>query len=202
MKNELKMGLALIGSFILSNPIVGQKAPVLIKFHDGRVMEGLGKLKNNEVKYWSQKKAKPQYFSFQELESFRIKQGAEWGRYRSIQVKNVEGPIMLELKLAGKVSLYQQSSHGYMPTGPGGVGSVGGTGFGGGQFYAINRYYLKKENEEAIHMGSNQLFEKSFKKAASEYFKNCPSLVEKLQKREYKKKHIEEVVAYYNNKCN
>jgi len=45
------------------------------------------------------------------------------------------------------------------------------------------------------------LFTKNFKKAASAYFKDCPSLVKKIQSRTFKKRDLEKIVSYYNNKC-
>lgn len=87
-----------------------------------------------------------------------------------------------------------------MPMGGGGY-SGGGMMMGGG-YYSISNYYVKKDNDkEVTHLGSTGLFSKNFKKAASSYFSDCPSLVAKIQHKEFKKRHIEEIVAYYNTNC-
>ena len=83
-----------------------------------------------------------------------------------------------------------------------------GNGFGGGMHmtmghsYNISSYYVRKENEtEVTHLGSTSWISKNFKKAASNYFKDCPNLVEKLQNKEYKKKDIREIIDFYNEYC-
>ncbi len=64
-----------------------------------------------------------------------------------------------------------------------------------------NLYVLRTGEEKATHLGSNQLFTKNFKTAASVFFKDCTSLVTKIQNKDFKKKHIKEIVQYYNSEC-
>ena len=86
-----------------------------------------------------------------------------------------------------------------------GFAAAGGSGNAafGGYHYNINNFYVKNEGDsEVIHLGSNQLFTKNFKQGASEFFKSCPELVEKIQNREFKKKDIVRIVRYFNLDCN
>lgn len=203
MKSVSLTYLVLLISFLMHSFLNGQRTPVKLKLIDGTTRVGLGKLKEKEIKFRTDKKTRPQYFLFEDLDEIIIQEGSKRVKYKSVRIENSEKPIMLQLITEGKVNLYQKSSFGYMPTGPSGVGSTGGTSFGGGQFYAVNNYYLKRKSQvNALHMGSNQLFAKNFKKAASNYFKDCTALVDKIQIGEYKKKHLKEIVTYYNNECN
>ena len=83
---------------------------------------------------------------------------------------------------------------------------MGATPMGAGgpmiQSYNIVDYYVKRSNQQnATHLASNELFSKNFKKAASEFFSDCPLLVEKLQTKEFNKKDIKEIVTFYNENC-
>ena len=72
-----------------------------------------------------------------------------------------------------------------------------------GNYYDIkNLYVTKGVNGDVTHLGLNQLFSKNFKNAASDYFSDCPELVAKIQNKEYKKKHIRDIVNFYNLQCN
>ncbi|MGX1931308.1 hypothetical protein [Flagellimonas sp. 2504JD4-2] len=203
MRNTSRLSIVILSFLWASTTIYSQRTEIELQFKDGKVLNGLGKLKRTDVKFRLDSKEKAQFFSFKELERIKIKEGANWEEYRSINVEGLENPIMLQLIVEGEVNLYQQSSFGYMPTGPAGVGSAGGTSFGGGQFYTADYYYLKKKSQsKAVHLGSSQLFSKNFKKAASEYFEDCARLVEKIQTAEYKKKQIKEISTFYNTECN
>ncbi len=65
-------------------------------------------------------------------------------------------------------------------------------------------YFLHKKDQKAlILVGSkgNPLY-KNFKKAATKYFQDCPALVEKIQSRELKLKHLPEIIEFYKLYCN
>jgi len=106
----------------------------------------------------------------------------------------------LELVERGKnVSCYKDVVHGnmhqtFMPN-----GTVMTTGFWGTITYS---YLRKTDKEEAIYLTSTYWFSKNFKKAASEFFSDCPRLVTKIQDREFKKRHLNEIIEYYNTQCN
>ncbi len=44
-------------------------------------------------------------------------------------------------------------------------------------------------------------FSKSFKKSMKKYFKDCPSLLEKVEKEEFTKHTLKEVLLFYNRNC-
>ena len=58
---------------------------------------------------------------------------------------------------------------------------------------------LIRDNDMAIIFNYAEL--KSFKKRASEYFSDCPSLVSKVESKKYTRKDLEGLVNHYNDNC-
>ncbi|MDC1324787.1 hypothetical protein N8216_02040 [Flavobacteriaceae bacterium] len=195
-----------ISLLICSMPLHAQKSKAVLTFKDGTVKKGFGVLVSRDrVKFRTKRKSKPIKYHFKRLETVKITEKKESHTYTYVPIKNKDKPRVLEVKVAGDLSLYELSrTH----VGGGHFGGVGGAGgFGGGGFtpvyvYNINNFYVRKTGQKAAtHLGSNQLFSKNFKKAAATYFKDCPSLVKKIQSRTFKKRDLEKIVNYYNNKC-
>ncbi|TVZ55251.1 hypothetical protein OD91_0497 [Lutibacter sp. Hel_I_33_5] len=65
-------------------------------------------------------------------------------------------------------------------------------------------YFLNKKTEDKLTLiGSKGNFlYKNFKKTASKYFGDCPTLVNKIQSKEFKLKHLPEILEFYKNNCN
>lgn len=72
--------------------------------------------------------------------------------------------------------------------------------------HSVNINYLKKENEKQSFLISDvywSLFgEKYFRKKASVFFKDCPTLIKKIKTKEFKKSDLVEIIEFYNTKCN
>ena len=189
-----------LGLFLISFCASAQKTKAVLTFKDGTTKTGLGKWVGNRVKFKTHKKDKAVKYDFMQLDQVKIYSSEDVHIYVSMAVQDEEKPKILEEVIIGKVSLYQKVSYGHSPGVVGGAGS--GFGFSAGYSYSINDYYLKREGEnKAFHLGSTNLFSKNFKKAASDYFKDCPSLVKKIQNKEYKKKDIRLVIEFYNREC-
>lgn len=62
-------------------------------------------------------------------------------------------------------------------------------------------WVIKKDEKIATILYMEQLIRKSFKRAALEYFKDCPSLIEKIKSKEFTRKNVKEIVEYYNAEC-
>ena len=64
-------------------------------------------------------------------------------------------------------------------------------------------YYVGAgESEQVEHLYTKGLpFSKSFKRSMKKYFKDCPSLVEKIDNKEFSKDEVLQVVEYYNQNC-
>jgi len=180
-----------------------QNTKAVLQFKDGTTKTGLGKIVGNKVKFKMNKYDKAIKYSFTLLDSVKIHSNIGQITYVGIKVKGYEEPIVLQPIRRGKVNLYQRVTVGYNP-GFVNSGFGGGMGYtGAGYNYSFNDFYVKKQGEaEAFHLGSNQLFTKNFKEAASDFFKDCPELVKKIEDKEFKKKQLKEIVEFYNNQCN
>ncbi len=176
--------------------IYGQEAPVKIVYKNGTILNGTGRLASkNRIKFSIHPEIKAKKISFDLIDYALI--GGK--RYEQHAVKDKKKKIVAEVKVAGAVWLYEVSTSGYNPG-----FTAGGSGNAalGGYHYNINNFYVKNEGDsEVIHLGSNQLFTKNFKQGASEFFKSCPELVEKIQNREFKKKDIVNIARYFNFNC-
>ena len=198
----IKSVLLLFTFLVFSFFSIGQKTKGTLVFKNGDTKEGLVKLSGSqEVKFRKNKKEKAVKFDFEKLDYAQIYFGKESHIYKNVLVSGKDSPMVLEEIVKGRVSLYNLFSQGYSvgfaPMGAGGAPMPTG-----GNFYSINNLYVLKESEtNATHLGSNQLFTKNFKAAASEFFKDCPTLVDKIQNKEFKKKEIKAIVEFYNSHC-
>lgn len=183
-----------------------QKNKAILTFKDGEILTGLGKLKRDAVKFKSTKDAKSVKYKFNNLEEAKIYYSGEAVTYVYKRVKGFSSPIVVEQVVTGKVSLYKKVINGYTSKVVGGFNKgFGNSGFGLNRrhHYSIKNYYVQRNNkEEMFNLGSNQLFSKNFKKAAADFFKDCPLLVSKIRKKEFRKKHILKIVEFYNQQCN
>ncbi|UGU18127.1 hypothetical protein LS482_09630 [Sinomicrobium kalidii] len=189
--------------FIMVSVFLGnaQKKPSEIFLHTGEKLVVKGKIKGQYFQYKLYNKAKKKEIHFRDIDHVNIRVSKDnIETYRWIKVKNSETPEVLKEVQTGEVSLYIATAYGATPI------SMGG-GFGGGfnttHAYTINNYYLlRTDEEEATHLGSDDLFTKNFKQAASRYFKDCPLLVKKIEDKAFKKRHLKAIVSFYNTKCN
>ncbi|MFD0963317.1 hypothetical protein ACFQ1O_04795 [Pseudofulvibacter geojedonensis] len=173
-----------------------------IVYKEGKTLEGYGKiLGENRIKFWHSNKSKPVKWSYKDLKSvnyIKIHTNNKTLMYQFVRIDDTRIKL-LKLTVSGAINLYERVTNSapmYMAG-----GGMNGMGYwsGGG---TINNYYVKRKGEvKATHLGSNQLFTKNFKKAMSEYVKDCNELVVKIQNKEYKKKHLEQIVEYYNSNC-
>jgi len=198
-----KFIILIICVFTTLSVLQAQKTKAVIYFKNGDTIAGLGKIKGNSVKYRKNRKEKSSKLHFSKLERVKIYYTDEITSYVYLKVKNQDTPKVFEEVTVGNISLYRTVSQSYNPGFGGGFGAMGGTGFSGGYSYTIKNFYVKRREQDfVIHLGSNQLFTKNFKKAASEYFKDCPKLVKLIQNREFKKRDLIEIVEFYNQQCN
>lgn len=192
-------------ALFLGSTMHAQRTKAILYFKDGTQITGLGKLKGaNKVKFRKTRKDKAKKYDFKNLEKVKIYEADDINTYVYLKVKDKNHYRVLEEVVVGEVMLYKIVSHGqHAGVGMGGFGGAGGgMAIGMGTSFSIKSYYVKQKNEQEVtHLGSTDLFSKSFKKAAGSYFKDCPDLVKKIQNRESKKRDIREVVEYYNTEC-
>ncbi len=181
----------------------GMSNKTILYFNDGKELTGFGKITANDNINFKTENSKIKKYDFKDLKRVKIYNGDDVTTYVRIRVADKSSDKVLEEVVLGKMNLYQKVIQGHMVGAPmsGGVGG-GAPMMSAGHSYSISNYYVRRAGEtEVTHLGSTNLFSKKFKKAASEYFSDCTSLVSKIQSRKFKKRHIEEVVTYYNTNC-
>ncbi|WP_324024775.1 hypothetical protein QSV08_16300 [Maribacter sp. BPC-D8] len=194
--------LVLICCFVGSSFAIAQNDAATIYFKDGTKLQGLAKLVNgDQVKFKKFKGDKAQKYHFDNLEQVVINDREEASTYIYLETREGYFNVVRELEI-GAVNLYVLEQTGY--SAPMFIGGVHGQmNMAHGNYYDIKNLYVRRGvSGEITHLGSNQLFSKNFKNAASAYFSDCPILVEKIINKEYKKKHIRDIVNFYNLKCN
>lgn len=203
MKN--KLFIQLLFPLIIVGFVHAQKTKMVLKYHDGTVKSGYGKLASEKtIKFKTSKKAKAKKMAYKDLKGIK-----EIKYYTTDAIKIYEFvPIgddkvkLLQRTVKGKVNLYKRvrvTGGTYMPmAGPNGMA-------GGGMWTGTNtikNFYVQRNGEKiATHLGSDQLFTKSFIKAMSEYVKDCPELVKKIKSKKLRKSDVIEIVEYYNEDC-
>lgn len=204
-KNSKKIFLLILFLISISFDIVGQNTEAILIFKDGTKVIGLGKLKRGDIiKFRKNKNEKAVKYHFKDLEKVTIIENSRNVNYVYLKVKGSNKFEVLEESIIGKLSLYRVVTQGqHAPMGVGfGINGGMGMGIGMGGSFTIESFYLKRKNEEDVtHLGSTSLFSKNFKKAASNYFSDCPKLKEKIENKEYKKIDIVAIVEFYNSYC-
>lgn len=194
--------LVLICCFVGSYIAIAQSDTATLYFKNGNKLQGLAKLVNgDQVKFKKFKGDKSQKYHFENLEQVVINDKVEPSTYIYLETSDGYFNVVRELEI-GAVNLFVLEQTGY--SAPMFVGGTNGQmNMMHGNYYDIkNLYVTKGVSGEVTHLGSNQLFSKNFKNAASDYFSDCPELVAKIQNKEYKKKHIRDIVNFYNLQCN
>lgn len=202
--------LVIIVTLLYVMPILSQNNKATLHFKDGTEISGLAKITTygDKIKFRKDKNSEKSTYTSEELKSIEIhnKKIQFFGKrtkpgyvhYYYKKIKTQGSPLLLEILEEGKVKLfldYKQSTSAPMM-------GANGTMTGGGT-YTINSYYVSKNDDEIVtHLGDRgNLFSKNFKKAASEYFKDCSRLVKKIQDKEFRKRDIIKVVKFYNEDC-
>ncbi len=194
--------LVLICCFVGSSIAIAQKDAATLYFKDGKQLRGMAKLVNgDQVKFKKNKGDKPEKYHFENLEQAVINDREEPSTYIYLETKKGYFNVVRELEI-GIVNLYILEQTGY--SSPMFVGGANGQmNMSNGNYYDIKNLYVRRGvSGEITHLGSNQLFSKNFKNAASEYFADCPELITKIQNKEFKKKHVRDIVKFYNLQCN
>ena len=166
--------------------IDAQKDKATLFFKDGNTLHGYAKLKENgKVKFRKTNDSKAMTYHFGNLERVEFFLNDEKVTYVRLEVKGKSKAITLKQLVQGEISLFSAIDHNV------------------GAGYLIEEYYLKKQDEKKpILLTTSNIFSKNFKKVATEYFKDCSKLIQKINNKEFKKRDIEEIVTYYNSECN
>lgn len=108
-----------------------------------------------------------------------------------IKYSKTKSALMTEV-IKGKASLYLRSQ----------VSMGAPTGMGAPSSNTNISYYVIKEGQTtAKYIKGNNIAYNKFKTNALKIFSDCESLVTKIKNKKYKRKHLEDIVNYYNENC-
>jgi hypothetical protein len=192
MKSFYKLSVFVVTFGMIFSCVTTHKT--VITFKNGSKKTGEGSLSGNSIYFKEAGEEKSQTYSFDDVSSVNYYEDGNINKYVKVKVKGQSYPLILIEVIEGKVSLYKYIQR--STNIPGQPSSMMGSD-------KIEVYYLKRNNEnEATHLGSSNMVLKNFIKATSEYFKDCPDLVDKIHEESYNKNDIEKIVWYYISHCN
>lgn len=170
-----------------------QQSRAQVKFKDGKVLEGFGKLSSkNTLKFRKSKDDKALKYSFDDIEYASIYSFGERTKYVQYLSKTENTPLLLEEHIIGAISLYSISAGGNIP------------GADGGSSYNSRIFFVRKSEFSTVeYLCTSTDSGKKFRKNLLEYFKNCPALINKIQQKEsgFGKYDVENIINYFNANC-
>lgn len=114
-------------------------------------------------------------------------------KFKFFKVKYRNEYKLLEEEITGTVSLYiSTSSFNSNPMGPG---------MGMTQQTIVVHYVKRKDEDEVTLLSSDHFSDTSLKTVGPRFFSDCPELVKKIEDKDYKKRHIYDIVRFYNENC-
>ncbi len=200
MKNILLTFL----SIFLFVSVSAQKHKATIYFKNGTSIKGLAKIDGEKIIYKTSKKAKRKWFDHTTVNRIDIKDLGKsiYHRLYYKKINNSTSFQLLELYKRGRVSVYifphidsntPKNTNNNIRLGVSGGLTVLLTNNSKGNFY------LCKNKSESVTNFSNK--KKIFREETSEYFKDCPILVDKINSRKFKSKHLIKIIDFYNKNC-
>jgi hypothetical protein len=188
------MKKALLLIFTLSTCFsFAQKEKGTVTLIDGTILNGYVSV-SNKIKFRSSLEEKSTTYDYESAKEATVvdKKGKE-SKFEYVVIKENKKPIILEILVDGFLRLYTENTTQY-------TSSFGGGGMGG--FRSSSTYYLKKQTEEiAQQCAAFGYIGNSFKKFINSYFTDCPEIITKVEKKEFKKKNYDEIVEFYNSNC-
>lgn len=200
----MKSIVILLFTIVLYTPCIkAQKTKAVLIFKNGTQLEGLAKLNLWEkIKFRKERGDKRKRYTFDEVDTLKLFEDEVPSIYVQVKIKDEGFHKILELVDQGKNLIYYRDNiQGYYGSSAIPNGSMPSVPMGGS--YSYTDSYVRKPGEnEATYLASTSWLSGNFKKMASKYFDDCPNLVAKIQHKEFKKRHLKEIIAYYNTKCN
>ncbi|MEQ8582804.1 MAG: hypothetical protein RIC30_03375 [Marinoscillum sp.] len=108
---------------------------------------------------------------------------------------------MKALEIRGNLSLYTDTLKTNVPANY--YSPYGDIRLGGSSSSSVIYYFVKRQDEEKLTLlwPAGILRNSTFKKTATNYFEECPDLVDRINRGWYTKNHIKEMVQFYNTNC-
>lgn len=165
--------------------------PLKLHFYDGTQVSGNGIVKNgiNEILIRNKVRNKVETYSFFEIKKLDVFYGEKVISFIFVVPDSYNHPLLLQQIREGKVNLYMRERNSIgneiidRPRAP--------------KYYFLERHSEGRGNPVIPYTHLSR----KFKKSAKAYFQDCPSLVEKIQSKEYKREDVIEMVDFYNSEC-
>jgi len=176
-----------------------------INFNDGTAIRGNTKITlDSPIKFKVNEDSKPDVWTDMMLKGVIFHSVFDDVSFMYVNVKNRLMMQLLEVIELGEISIFAEVSSKALPFSVffnlGGSVALTPNNSGFSNNYDKEVFfdlYAKKENEEAINFTT--VFK--FKKVATNFFENCPQIVDRLKDKKYKIGDIIEMVYYYNDYC-
>lgn len=179
---------------------------------NGKTLTGLIKLPNisgslvslngaQKVRFQKDKKSKKTKYGPDQVEKLIFKNSDTEIAYYEYVKTSKNRKELFKVIISGKATLYARKVNVSAPpvmmntAGPNGVTFQ----HWNYSFSSFNEFFVIKEGEKKATPMIKSGIPSSFKKRASKYFSDCPSVVEKLKNRTYKRRDIKDVVYEYNS---
>lgn len=157
-------------------------------FKDSTKLKGLIKIKGfGGIKYKTTKDADPITYDYNSVTGFEV----DGDTYRYIKHQEGFAARLLKENLTGKIYLYSNEVYNPGHSIPNGFGGAGGMMFGGGS----STIYFLLIKDKITRVGAK------LKKKHLELFKDCPSLIKKIENKDLKRRNVYDIVKYYNTNC-
>lgn len=199
----MKPIVILLFTIVLYTPwLKAQKTKAILIFKNRTHLEGLAELNYWEkIKFRKEKGDERKRYTFEEVDTLKLFEDQEPSIYVQVKIKDEGIHRILELVDQGKNLIYYRDKiERYYAPSPMPNGNMSSVPMGGSYSYT-NSYVRKPWENEATYLASTSWLSGNFKKTASNYFADCPALVAKIQNKEFKKRHLKEIIDYYNTKC-
>jgi hypothetical protein len=218
--------LYLIVFVLFTGLLYAQRGEAELILKDGTKVDGFGeitgmssivsvKFKNDSLKYRT--------YDYDEIKGINIKENDYYRLFRYKDTDKSKYPQLLEIISNRKLSLYikiygegviskmplQKRADTYLNRFNRNFSYMSGYEITNSNFIYTSidvpryDYYIGKRNESDVEFlyTKGLPFAKNFKKSIKDKFSDCPSLIEKVDNKEFKKEDIIFLIMFYNNKC-
>ena len=185
--------ISIVITFLVTLNSYSQKHQGTITLIDGTVITGIIKVTDNLFKYQQNENSETIKYDYTTAiaATFTNNKNEEM-KFEFVYVDYKEKPFLLEIVKDGFLKLYvQDSSH-----------FTSNVGFGINTRTVLT-YFLKRTTDKLgqYFIAVGYLPKIPFDKVIESYFTDCPLLQQKVASGEFKKKHMEEIVKFYNENC-
>jgi hypothetical protein len=184
----------LISLLLLVLQSYSQKQQGTITLIDGTVLTGTVKVTDDAFKYRENENSEWRKFDHNSaVAATFINSSNVEEKFEFIYLEKKVSPLLLQVVVDGYLKLYFETTS-YQGVGAQGIGPVVNN---------VTTYYIKRKTETTAQYFTvvGSIAKTAFKEVVKSYFTDCPQLQKKVADGVFKKKHVEEIVKFYNQNC-